>query len=574
MNSTVRERELKKLEELIKKENEYVMLIKEHKKMILMNDKQLNKLKEKIKEIRKEKNAIKRKHRKEDKEALKPKAKKTKNIKKIVKNDELKKKDIELLNSLVEKQNKEKQNKEKDIELLNSLVEKQNKDKKGKHVDTYLLDALEKYQEAKNKINEKDGHLDDNKKFQILKKKYMEKINDFLYKIKVSASTNDITGIIYNTSMIKSSNFEFNRKRKELREEIEPTEEYKELIKKKREDEKKFSEEAFENRLKKKREDEKNFHEEALENRLKNKLMEASKEEKVEMIKKLPSWISMDSDIVHEVEQKKETPKEIEKRYEKVDEFYINLNKHLKNSKRQKGYLEKLGLSKEQIKNIDDIRNYFDFFPTNVECLKNERINEIIKSATNILEPTIGMGSIIYYIRTQNMNVPITGYDISKDFIDFTLSMFRNDTHLKLEYGNFLNVSNDNDYDLVICNPPFTKGNDKRFYYDFLFKLLYMISNNDVKGEKNIIFICPQLVDKEYETSFSLEQIIEKMSNPKLKQVINDYLDIKVSDKDLEDVRNGELDLEINLTQGQLIKKCSDFGGTNTEAYMYNLIVF
>ena len=114
-----------------------------------------------------------------------------------------------------------------------------------------------------------------------------------------------------------------------------------------------------------------------------------------------------------------------------------------------------------------------------------------------ILEPSAGMGSILFYILRQNKHKSLSAVELDNNMSNFIKEQFPT---VKIESKNFLKTSTlNNNYDTIICNPPFTyssmvKGKrkyDKSFFLMFYFKCLdYMYSTTNHRHKINyIIFI-------------------------------------------------------------------------------------
>jgi hypothetical protein len=74
---------------------------------------------------------------------------------------------------------------------------------------------------------------------------------------------------------------------------------------------------------------------------------------------------------------------------------------------------------------------------------------------------------------------------------NFTKEHYKN---VKVINADFITKSYDNnDFSLIFCNPPFSFGNNKTFYIDFLFKCFDVLTKSKIKYEKNIFFISPAL---------------------------------------------------------------------------------
>ena len=169
--------------------------------------------------------------------------------------------------------------------------------------------------------------------------------------------------------------------------------------------------------------------------------------------------------------------------------YMINNYKGL-NSKRELTQLKKR-LGPGILNNLSS-DNFNDFYPTPPECLLTNDVKQIIKDARYILEPSAGIGSMIYTAYQINKKADITAFELMRDFSEFLNIKF---PQLDIYNDNFLNtdISFLNKIDTVLCNPPFTYGNDKRFYLNFFFKSLYVLANSSKQYTSggHMVFFCP-----------------------------------------------------------------------------------
>ena len=229
---------------------------------------------------------------------------------------------------------------------------------------------------------------------------------------------------------------------------------------------------------------------------------------------------------------------------------------------------------KDKINKILEGQQFLDFYPTPLKCL--EKSIPVVKRASKILEPTAGLGAITYFLSKYTDPSNITAVELDK-----TMSKLLQEIQPKLNVktGNFLNMSYKNwkDIDCIYCNPPFTMGSDKRFYYDFLFRCLAILNHN---GGGELVFICPSLVEKDELENFDMSRILNKraMSNPKYQKIMKEYSSNPPTkaghNKYLDD---GEYKSELfeifDFQEARLLEQCSGFGGTKITADVYLFIV-
>ena len=253
------------------------------------------------------------------------------------------------------------------------------------------------------------------------------------------------------------------------------------------------------------------------------------------------------------------------KRKEKVDKSFNSITNLVKKQK-------VININENDLKFLYDyLNNYYvqkqsDFFPTPTECLNNETINKSILGSNNILEPTAGLGHILNYIRklkkTEDEEYKLTAIEYTEHMTDF-LKIFSPDTVINPNgINNFLNYNPEKvSYDLIIINPPFTQGNDSRYYFDFLFHCLYLMNRSNINYHPEIIFISPPIVEGSLGIQFTLNDILDfKYLSKNKKQEIFKRYNIKNEDE-VEDV--------FNILYGESIGECKGFTGTGFKANMY-----
>jgi hypothetical protein len=223
-----------------------------------------------------------------------------------------------------------------------------------------------------------------------------------------------------------------------------------------------------------------------------------------------------------------------------------------------------------------------DFYPTPSKCLENEDIVRTIERADRIFEPTAGLGSMVDFIESINPKAEITANELNTSFIPILKKLF---PEVKVINENFYDMKVENNYDTIVCNPPFSFGSNNKIYLDFLFKCLQMLNKSKATGELALIFICPNFIGDERDDTFdetmffgnknvipALAKYIEeeiplKRGKDIIKQLGED--DIKEKDEELADkIRDN-----YGFYQGRYIGKCTGFGGTNITAAMYQFIV-
>ena len=271
--------------------------------------------------------------------------------------------------------------------------------------------------------------------------------------------------------------------------------------------------------------------------------------------------------------------------------FYKTVNTFLTSkSKRGMNYLRKdYGLTNKQLDTIEGANNWADFYPTPSHCINNEKVKNALDGYSPILEPTAGLGNIMNELLLMFPDVELIGNENMPDLVEFLKSMYPKQ---KITKNNFLKMNIPDNTNAIVCNPPFSFGNDKKFYYDFLFKILADMNNKKNDYMKPIIFICPELVNNKYhdndtrhdDFTFLIYDILhdKRLSIKKLISLCKIYLDITITPKQAKLIKEGDEDHDIvidvnnalEFAQGKLLLKCKGFGGTSITANVYEFILY
>ena len=228
---------------------------------------------------------------------------------------------------------------------------------------------------------------------------------------------------------------------------------------------------------------------------------------------------------------------------------------------------------KDKINPILESQEYKDFYPTPLKCLT--KTIPVVKRATKVLEPTAGLGAITYFLSKYTDPKNITAIELDDTMAQLLQEIQPN---INVKTGNFLNMplGGFKGIDCIYCNPPFTFNNNKRFYYDFLFRCLAILNKN---GGGHLVFISPPLVDKGNET-FGIDEILKNnyLSNPVYSKIMGEYTTTpptKAGHKKYLDYGEYKEDIfkQFDFQQGQLLEKCTGFGGTKITADVYLFIV-
>jgi len=120
------------------------------------------------------------------------------------------------------------------------------------------------------------------------------------------------------------------------------------------------------------------------------------------------------------------------------------------------------------------------YFTTNIE-LKQKIFEFILNKPNVILEPSIGQGDLIEYIKDKIPNITFDMYEI-----DAKIKILNNIEKEKIIYGDFMKQIIKKTYNTIIGNPPYIRTNKGNLYIDFTEKCYNLLNSN---GE--LIFIVP-----------------------------------------------------------------------------------
>lgn len=120
------------------------------------------------------------------------------------------------------------------------------------------------------------------------------------------------------------------------------------------------------------------------------------------------------------------------------------------------------------------------YFTTNNE-LKRKLFEFILNKPTHILEPSIGRGDLIMYIRERIQHIIFDMYEI-----DNGIELLGGIKKENVIYGDFIKQSIKKKYTTIIGNPPYIRTKNGNLYIDFIDKCYNLLDDN---GE--LIFIVP-----------------------------------------------------------------------------------
>ena len=255
----------------------------------------------------------------------------------------------------------------------------------------------------------------------------------------------------------------------------------------------------------------------------------------------------------------------------KLEEFINDIENYLnKKSTRAYNRLMKKYDDKEYIASIIGTQMFGDFYPTSQKCLDHySNYIENFDENDIILEPTAGFGSIVLWLLKKNVKSKIITTDYDANLNEYLKESFEGINqvsvlnHIK---SNYLKVENDfHRYNptIIFLNPPFSNGNDKKYYLNFLFKAIYDLKMSEhAHMERQLFFISPPLTkgkEKDGQTINFDDIVISKNKKEEIKEMLN------INEQEF---------IELMPEQTNRIKACKDFGGTNTEAVLYHMILF
>lgn len=131
-------------------------------------------------------------------------------------------------------------------------------------------------------------------------------------------------------------------------------------------------------------------------------------------------------------------------------------------------------------KNMSHIYEHGQYFTKN-ESLKEKVYEFMINKPKKILEPSIGRGDLIDYIKTKDPKILFDMYEIDKK-----IKFLNTIDQKKIIFGDFLQQKITSKYTTIIGNPPYVKTQKGNLYIDFIKKCFDLLEEN---GE--LIFVIP-----------------------------------------------------------------------------------
>ena len=330
-------------------------------------------------------------------------------------------------------------------------------------------------------------------------------------------------------------------------------------------------------------------------NFMKNKTLKpAGKKQLNDLVNKLfNEAVKFGYDKDEEIDLEPAKKKEVKKKGidpNELNRFYELINIQLSGkrfSKRNNNQLLNLGLTQDDIRGLNDAKRWSDFYPTPKVCIDDEGLENTISTSLTMFDPTAGLGNLLYHawsLTDFNKDVKLTANELNNTNFELLKKIYGN--NIQTYYNqNYLKMVIDKPYDLYLLNPPFSLGGDKKYYYNFYFKMLYDMNQNIRGAHQFGIFISPPLTDHGNRAgdTFDYYNILSFVSFPKLKDILNNQFEFGLTDKEIRKIKS--LDYEedeklmevmdnFEIAQGQFIKKCSGFGGTKITANVYLIISY
>lgn len=129
---------------------------------------------------------------------------------------------------------------------------------------------------------------------------------------------------------------------------------------------------------------------------------------------------------------------------------------------------------------MDKQHSMGQYFTTHND-LKEKIFEFILNEPTTILEPSIGQGDLITFIRNKNQKIIFDMYEIDEE-----IKLLDKVQKEKIIYGDFMTQKITKKYKTIIGNPPYIRTKKGNLYIDFTKKCYDLLEDN---GE--LIFIVP-----------------------------------------------------------------------------------
>ena len=119
------------------------------------------------------------------------------------------------------------------------------------------------------------------------------------------------------------------------------------------------------------------------------------------------------------------------------------------------------------------------FFTKNIS-LQKKVYEFMLNNPDEILEPCVGRGDLVLYVKTKSPNIRFDMYEIDDKINDFLIDK------KQIKFCNFLTQNITKKYKTIISNPPYVRTKKGNLYIDFIKKCCDLLDNKD-----QAIFIIP-----------------------------------------------------------------------------------
>ena len=126
------------------------------------------------------------------------------------------------------------------------------------------------------------------------------------------------------------------------------------------------------------------------------------------------------------------------------------------------------------------IKKFGQYFTKNT-VLQNKVVSFILNNPSEILEPSVGRGDLIFSTLSSFPSVLVDCFEI-----DEKINLINKNSQINLKYCDFLEEQITKKYKTIIGNPPYVKTSRGNLYIDFIEKCVNLL---DTDGE--LIFIIP-----------------------------------------------------------------------------------
>lgn len=153
----------------------------------------------------------------------------------------------------------------------------------------------------------------------------------------------------------------------------------------------------------------------------------------------------------------------------------------------------------DSVKLTKEAKNLGQYFTTSV-VLKEKMYSFILNSPERILEPSVGRGDLVSFVKQR---IPEVCFDMFE--IDSRIKMLDDVEQREVIYGDFLLQKISKTYKTIIGNPPYVRTKTGNLYIDFISKCYELLS--ECGGE--LVFLVPSDFFKLTSASKLLKMLME-----------------------------------------------------------------